>query len=722
MLKTIQTGIFYNTLKEKNGYDEPLETCIKETVAKLQENNTSANRPGMLLGKIQSGKTRTFIGIMGLAYDNDFDVTIILTKGTIALAQQTIERLNSEFHELIQNDKMQVFDIMNVPSGLRGYVLNQKLVFVVKKEKRNMERLHNAFFEKYPLLGEKRILIIDDEADYASLGFNKSKAEGLEIKKIAGSIDEFRKKAGKCDFLQVTATPYSLYLQPEELTIESKKLEFKPIRPAFTKLVPIHNRYIGGDFYFDQNDDGSDSISNHLFEEVNESELEALKKSDRRSFKIEDCLISPKVKTLREAIVNFIVGGSIRRLQNRELNEVEKKFSFIIHTEQNKSSHGWQDDVILAICDKLNEECKADMPRYNELIEEAYDNLKESIDLYHLEIPTIESVKKEVRKAFLDEHIMTMVVNSEKEVKELLDETGQLKLRTPLNIFIGGQILDRGITIGNLIGFYYGRRPKTFQQDTVLQHSRMFGARPMEDLIVTRFYTTKPIYDIMKKIHDFDTALREAFERGNQNNGVIFIQKDTKDKIVPCSPNKLLLSSITTLKPSSRLLPVGFEVKAKTNIQKAITQIDKMLENRTNNYNEPFLMNLDEVIEMAKLIESTFKEGHNWDLKAFISSLEFLSNRSTTLEERQGKVWILVRKERQAQRLKQNDGRLENSPDSYQEKNKARDVAQDIPALVLLRQEGEVEKGWSGHPFWWPVLVTPADTRTAVFTSEEVSD
>jgi hypothetical protein len=30
---------------------------------------------------------------------------------------------------------------------------------------------------------------------------------------------------------------------------------------------------------------------------------------------------------------------------------------------------------------------------------------------------------------------------------------GQLRLRTPLNPFIGGQILDRGITIKNLIGF-----------------------------------------------------------------------------------------------------------------------------------------------------------------------------------------------------------------------------------------------------------------------------
>jgi hypothetical protein len=55
---------------------------------------------------------------------------------------------------------------------------------------------------------------------------------------------------------------------------------------------------------------------------------------------------------------------------------------------------------------------------------------------------------------------------------------GQLRLRTPLNIFIGGQILDRGITIANLIGFYYGRDPQRFQQDTVLQHSRMYGFRP----------------------------------------------------------------------------------------------------------------------------------------------------------------------------------------------------------------------------------------------------
>ena len=50
-----------------------------------------------------------------------------------------------------------------------------------------------------------------------------------------------------------------------------------------------------------------------------------------------------------------------------------------------------------------------------------------------------------------------VVVNSENDINSLLDEDRQLRLRTPLNIFIGGQILENRIKIENLIGFYYGR-------------------------------------------------------------------------------------------------------------------------------------------------------------------------------------------------------------------------------------------------------------------------
>ena len=94
----------------------------------------------MLLGKIQSGKTRTFLGIIALAFENNFDIAVILTKGTKALAKQTLERVREEFAPLTAEDGAQIHDIMTVPSGLTGYELSQKLVFIAKKQVDNLER------------------------------------------------------------------------------------------------------------------------------------------------------------------------------------------------------------------------------------------------------------------------------------------------------------------------------------------------------------------------------------------------------------------------------------------------------------------------------------------------------------------------------------------------------------------------------------------------------
>ena len=92
---------------------------------------------------------------------------------------------------------------------------------------------------------------------------------------------------------------------------------------------------------------------------------------------------------------------------------------------------------------------------------------------------------------------------------------------------MGGNILDRGITIPNLISFYYGRNPKTMQADTVLQHSRMYGNRERRDLAVTRFYTSRAVYDRLYTINTLEgSPLRNAFETGAHDAGVVFIQSD----------------------------------------------------------------------------------------------------------------------------------------------------------------------------------------------------
>jgi len=713
----MKTGDFFEELTKKRKDSEGLKNCIKETVEGLIENDTDINKPGMLLGRIQSGKTRAFIGVIALAFDNDYDMAIILTKGTKALAKQTYIRLEKDFWEFIQDDKVKIFDIMHVPENLPKYVLRQKLIMVVKKQKDNLKRIVKALADTYPDLSNKKLLIIDDEADYASIGFTKNKEKDeLELKKIAGQIDILRTKVNTSDFLQVTATPYSLYLQPDE--IEIKEYIFKPIRPAFTVLLPIYPGYVGGDHYFPKEDE--ESLANHIYEEVPLDEILALKKEDRRSFKLEEALLSPRIRVMRKAILNFITGACIRRTQLKENKEKDKKYSFIIHTEQSRNSHSWQQNIVNKIKELLVEAAFNDPSKLKSLIQESYNDLSVSLDMIKNKPTAFEDVFLEVVNSLKEDYLIITKVNSENEVEKLLDEFGQLKLLTPLNIFIGGQILDRGITIDNLIGFYYGRRPNRYQQDTVLQHSRMYGNREIPDLAVTRFYTAVTIYEAMKRINEIDNALRETFEKKAQNAEVVFIHKDVTNRVIPCSPNKILLSTTTTLTPHKRVLPIGFQTDYKSKIYKTVDKIDKiiddLLKNETNQ-DKPFLMD----IELAKMIISEisatliFEKGYEWDVRAFKASMEYLS-RCTTDKTISGKIWCLVRKERNISRLREN--RFSNVPDSQDIVEMAREYAQDIPTLTLLRQEGKEKFGWRNAPFWWPVMVVPKNIIPVIYSSE----
>ncbi len=212
------SGTFYNKLSGKREDSVDLRACIEKTVTKLLESETDLRKPGILLGKIQSGKTRAFLGVIALAFDNDYDIAIVLTKGTKPLTEQTLKRLNNDFKDFVSEKLLQVHDIMFFPSNLTKYELDQKMVIVAKKQIDNLRHVLDAITTKYPELKGKKVLIVDDEADFAGLSFHKNKETGnTEQGALANKIDEIRTNASKSDFLQVTATPYSLYLQPDNL-------------------------------------------------------------------------------------------------------------------------------------------------------------------------------------------------------------------------------------------------------------------------------------------------------------------------------------------------------------------------------------------------------------------------------------------------------------------------------------------------------------------------
>ncbi len=196
----------------------------------------------------------------------------------------------------------------------------------------------------------------------------------------------------------------------------------------------------------------------------------------------------------------------------------------------------------------------------------------------------------------------------------------------------------------------------------------------------------------MRRIHEFDSALRTAFLKGEHDNGVYFLRKDKSDKLAPCSPNKIMLSNIITLKPHKRLFPpVGFQTDYKTKIRGDVENIDVKVDSlkQGGDFKNPFLINLATANEIIDFISKTLLfDGRNWDTTSYKACLEHLSI-NTNNTEQAGKVWLLVRKDRNNRRRREESNRYSDAPDtSHIEGQIAREYAIDVPMLMLFRQNG----------------------------------
>ncbi len=677
----------------------------------------------MLLGKIQSGKTRAFLGIIALAFDKGFDLAVVLTKGTKTLGNQTVSRIRTDFKPFRDENALDVFDILKLPDRIYPWQLqNQKLIFVAKKEHNNMRHLVHLFAETHPELRNKRVLIVDDEADFASIRFTKKKGtQEIDQGRIANQMDDLRRELARSSFLQVTATPYALYLQPDEYEAPTGANQtFEPKRPAFTKIVPIHDAYVGGDQYFDDHDD--DRPEYFLWHEVEQDELDALKKEDKRRFDVEDVLTTSKIKALRSAVANFVTAGAIRRLQQIADGHLPRHYAMIVHVETSKSAHDWQYQVTQSVLDQIKSAILRRDSLADALIDAAIADLRRSVVAEGLSVPDRAALVKEIRDSFENGAVATEKVNSDSAVEALLDEKAELKLPTPYNVFIGGQILDRGITVPNLLGFYYGRSPKKMQQDTVLQHARMYGARPRSDLAVTRLYTTAGNHAALKRIHQFDSALREAFMRGAHDRGVAFILKDETGRITPCAPGKRLMSDLTPLRPGKAFLPIGFQTKSKTAISRLIEKIDLIVPASAVNTGRPIKISSDFAIQLVDLIKETLDDSvvDPFDWKAMRGAIEYYSKIAAPEVDR-GNCWFLAETNRETVRIR-SGGRFSNAPHTKQQTDVVNAMGDKLPILMLFRQNGTQDKGWRNTPFWWPVLFPPLKSVPAVFAASLKND
>lgn len=705
---------FYSTLRDERQDPEDLQACIEDVVEHL-ETATDPDSPGMLLGRIQSGKTRAFLGVIARSFDRDYDIAIVLTKGTKTLASQTVKRIGRDFRTFIDNDEVVLFDIMAAPDPLTRAEQRRKIVIVAKKQVNNLDRIQELFEKKYPHWKERPVLLVDDEADMASVRFSRKRGETeIDQGAIANRMDRLRRSVNRISFLQVTATPYALYLQPENYEAASSAREvFFPKRPTFTVLLPTHPAYVGGDDYFGGH--GPDDPRYYLHVEVDTDEQDALRSADGRSIRKDRLWVSANVRMLRRSLMTFLLAVAVRRRQQLGLDPRGPKYAMVIHNDTQRDAHKWQWDTVTMLREMLEEAAETGDSRLRELFELAYADLSRSVLADGGTLPLADDAFEDVKSLILDGELNVQRVNSDVQLEPLLDpETAELRLRTKANLYIGGSILDRGITVPNLIAFYYGRNPKRMQADTVLQHSRMYGARSKADLAVTRFYTSAAVYGRLQQINALENALREAFENGAHEDGVVFIQSDPGGGVIPCAPSKISLSDVVAVRPGSVLTPNGFDTIAQTQLSRHIRKVDALVPQAAIGTRAFVDISLDDALAIINTIEPTLawvgRQDFDWD--AMRGLMRYWA------EKADGQVKLLAEEGRRLNRVNSND-RSGLSILGFEElRNIVRDSSRRGPALILLKQVGGTDLTWKAGPFWWPMLASPARVNPCVFATK----
>mgnify|MGYP000951235151 CR=1 FL=1 len=459
---------------------------------------------------------------------------------------------------------------------------------------------------------------------------------------------------------------------------------------------------------------------------------------DRRTLRVEDFIKGQSEKQsfalpeIRNWLFDILVGAAI--IQLNPGNE-DYYVSAVMHAATTKAFHkeeiGIIEDGLNEMRMSLEEDIRDKDVEY--FIKASYQGLRASVGAYDvLTLPPLDDVYEKVACISEDgelEGLVTEVdikeVNSDSDIMKLLNDDGELRLETSVTIFVGGQVLDRGITIPNMINFFYGRDPKTMQQDTVVQHCRMFGYRAPELLSVTRFYTTYRLFSNMQEITIRDSILRKRISSQKQGN-VVYLEAG--GDIKACSPAKVLASKINNVLPEKRYLPVGFEIKR--NKKKAQEVHDEILdiikENRglikgdKTQYRKGrptdgtyVTISPDTAMKLIRLSYSIMDPYDDGTCNE-ISQIEppYWFSISEGIDSGDKGVALIVREKRTLGKMKHDGTMYQDGPDDGNNEGAlAKELREKMPVLVLTEQ---TNPEWR-YNFWWPVYYTPNDMNIGIY-------
>ncbi|EPQ72833.1 Z1 domain-containing protein [Mycobacterium marinum] len=401
-------GTQYARIKNSGKSVAQIEKAVDGAIKNLTENDV---RSFIIYGEPQSGKTEMMICLTAALLDNGFKIIVVLVNDAVQVLDQNLNRFRRSDLAPAPKNFSEILD-ESIKLGDSNWVI------FCKKNAHDLDKLIQKLDK------QSGLVVIDDEADYASPNAKVNRAEKTRINALVEAVI-----GENGAYIGVTATPARLDLNETFDNDSGRWIDFPP-----------HDHYTGQDVFFPSAEARLEGL-NYLLDLM----------PDNRDDKV----------YLRLALLSFLARVAYLNHTGTHMGN----YCMLVHTSGGKSDHTRDARLIAEVFATLADGDSKNFAKYvEELFKLANEYFPEFAD------PVVTYVLTNIDR----NNVVVMNSNSSKQQASYINATDPSTLFT---VAIGGNLVSRGITFDNLLTMFFTREAHRMQQDTYIQRARMFGSR-----------------------------------------------------------------------------------------------------------------------------------------------------------------------------------------------------------------------------------------------------
>ncbi len=481
----------------------------------------------LVVGRVQSGKTTNFTGVMALLADNRYPLFIVLGGTTLPLLRQTEERLKSDlgvknFHFYSTTDRSSGW-AKEMTRKIRQVLIDSReskrnplvddpnpiCITTLKIPTGHMLKV-NALLKNLredpavgPMLYRVPVVIVDDESDAASPDANLRNTQNSATA-TNRAINKMRDNLPVNSYIGYTATPMAQQVTPLDDSLKPERV---------TVLEPGRD-YLGVE---------------HLFGRDSGYAREIPAWTD----------VDPLPESLKKAVGTFLVSGVLFHHEEPSVrakyvspplltNSPDRPISMLVHidravrytTNTHKLLATMLQDWISLLSKPPSPDGKLEFQTqylFRTYLSPALEEFEARQFFEELDF------LRRVRNELVDLQVRLIIgkSNSPEHALEGVSFPSEDELKAHGSwIFVGAQLLDRGQTLPNLISTYLGRPSGGGAKgteaggnvDTLLQRGRFFGYRKQYEPLL-RGYFSPTALESFKAISQIEPRMRKWMEK-----------------------------------------------------------------------------------------------------------------------------------------------------------------------------------------------------------------